>query len=113
MYTVYACVCVCVCVCACVRDWTRDDRWLLISRNATATSGSGVIPTCSYAQRLATLNGLPPASGCAETVDVFNTWGSPYQADYIFSVCGDSAQTTIPGSERQGGQTIVNIITNN
>jgi hypothetical protein len=55
--------------------------WLLLS--ATSTAGTGVLTSVTYVQRVNTVGGKAPATGCDSTHAGDNT-SVNYTADYFF-----------------------------
>lgn len=71
-------------------DFVRSDSiaWLLlnvkdIGTQEGPTGGDKLIKT-TFIQRLNTIGGLAPATGCAATADIGNRRFVPYTADYFF-----------------------------
>eukprot|EP00211_Chloroparvula_japonica_P015029 CAMPEP_0119125388 /NCGR_PEP_ID=MMETSP1310-20130426/4678_1 /TAXON_ID=464262 /ORGANISM="Genus nov. species nov., Strain RCC2339" /LENGTH=259 /DNA_ID=CAMNT_0007115449 /DNA_START=111 /DNA_END=890 /DNA_ORIENTATION=- len=65
--------------------------WLKVNRDDDETVESpGQLSQADFLQRLDTINGLPPTIDEVPcNIDLLGTqYGSPYECDYIFSVCG-------------------------
>jgi hypothetical protein len=63
-------------------------QWLLL--RVTSTSGSGKLDDVTYVQRLNTVGGTAPMSGCDATTQGSDT-NSSYSADYYFYIGGGAS----------------------
>jgi Protein of unknown function (DUF3455) len=61
-----------------------DIPWLLLT--TTAEGASGQMTSVKSIQRIKTVGGVAPASGCAAAADVGKQARVPYTADYVFFV---------------------------
>ena len=69
-------------------DFVAPDAiaWVTLSR-AGVLEGSGTgdnLADATFVQRVNTVGGLPPSTGCNLPTDIGNTAFVPYQADYVF-----------------------------
>ena len=69
-------------------DFVAKDAiaWLLLSR-AGVLEGSGTgddLATATFVQRVNTVGGLAPSTGCSSPGDLHKTAFVPYEADYVF-----------------------------
>jgi hypothetical protein len=60
--------------------------WLLAREAGTRAGAAGGthLAQTRFVQRINTVGGIAPASGCASTSDVGHTAFVPYAADYVF-----------------------------
>lgn len=60
--------------------------WFLLQAVGAQTGPTGgtTLTAATYVQRLNTIGGLAPATGCAQSTDVGHTALQPYTADYFF-----------------------------
>jgi hypothetical protein len=69
-------------------DFVAKDAiaWLLLSRAGTLEgSGNGAdLAAATFVQRVNTVGGLAPSTGCTSPVDLRNVAIVPYEADYVF-----------------------------
>jgi hypothetical protein len=68
--------------------------WLLlevVGADEGPTRGSSMLTATTYIQRLATVGGTAPSSGCAVPADVNRRAFVPYEADYLFYELRDRA----------------------
>jgi hypothetical protein len=79
-----------------VQSSTQDTTaipWLLL--RSTSTTGTGVFANVTYVQRLNTVGGLAPATGCGATTASTET-SVDYSADYYFYTGGGAAAWLTP-----------------
>ena len=56
--------------------------WLRLT--AVTSSGPGILDGVTYIQRINTVGGVAPTTGCAAATDIGKRSFSPYEADYLF-----------------------------
>jgi len=66
--------------------------WLLLDRvgSQEGPTGGDKLTGTTFVQRLNTVGGLPPSTGCSSPTDLGNTAFVPYTADYFFYRAADS-----------------------
>jgi hypothetical protein len=57
---------------------------LEVTGRQNGPNGTGTLTPAKFIQRVNTVKGLPPATGCTSLSDVGNEAFVPYEADYIF-----------------------------
>ena len=71
--------------------------WLLLSRAGVldGVGGGTTLSVASFVQRINTVGGLPPATGCTSPDDIGHTAFVSYEADYVFFT-DPTATTAVP-----------------
>jgi len=80
-------------------DFVAKDAvaWLLLSRAGVlgASANGDDLSVATFVQRVNTVGGLAPSTGCSSPADIGTTAFVPYEADYVF-FANPTATTAVP-----------------